>query len=200
MKIIIACERYGIIRDTFIKKGHDAFSCDIEPTEKEGPHIQDDILNHLNDGWDLMIAHPECKYLANSGVWCLHRDPQRWNKMIDAANFFKILLNAPIKKICIENPIQHKYALEIIGRKYSQTIQPWQFGEDASKRTCLWLKNLPNLIPTKIIKKEKYSNQTPSGQNKLGPSVDRSIIRAKTYQGIADAMVEQWTNHLFNNI
>jgi hypothetical protein len=108
------------------------------------------------------------------------------------AMFFKALLDADIERICVENPIMHRYALEIIGVKHSQTIQPWQFGHDASKRTCLWLKNLPFLEPTNIILKERYSNQTPSGQNNLGPSNDRWKIRSMTYQGIADGMAEQW--------
>jgi hypothetical protein len=112
--------------------------------------------------------------------------------MRDGAEFFRLLLNAPIPKIAIENPVMHGYAKEIIGQTYTQTIQPWQFGEDASKRTCLWLKNLPALVPTDVLVKNRYANQTPSGQNNLGPSADRWKERSTTYQGIANAMAEQW--------
>lgn len=202
MKILIACEYSGTVRDAFIKMGHDAISCDLLPTESPGPHYQGDIRDILyKEEWDLIIAHPECTYIANSGVHCLHKDPSRWGKLDTACEFFNLFLDHPCPKICIENPVPHKYALERfspkqelfgIKGKYRQTIQPWQFGEDASKRTCLWLKGLPNLEPTNIIKKKIYDNQTPSGQNKLGPSKDRWKLRSKTYQGIADAMASTW--------
>lgn len=187
MKIGILCEFSGIVRDAFIKKGHDAILCDLLPSNFDGPHIQGDCLEQ-----DLLICHPPCTYLCNSGVHWLNRKEGRWDMMRKAALFFKALLELPVDHICVENPVMHKYALEIIGRNYDQTIQPWQFGEDASKRTCLWLKGLPKLIPTNIIKKDKYSNQTPSGQNNLGPSKDRWKLRSKTYTGIANAMVNQW--------
>lgn len=192
MRVLVACEFSGVVRDAFAKLGHDAWSCDILPTESPGNHIQDDVTKHLRDNWDLMIAHPPCTYLSNSGVHWLHRQEGRWKLMEEGALFFKKLLNAPIKKICVENPIMHKYAKEIIGSNQSQTIQPWQFGHDASKSTCLWIKRLPLLQPTNIIKKDRYANQTPSGQNKLGPSPDRWKLRSVTYQGIADAMAAQW--------
>lgn len=191
MKVLIACEFSGIVRDAFIRKGHDAISCDLLPTDRPGPHIQGDVMDVLDDGFDLMIAHPPCTRLCNSGVHWLNRR-NLWDEMRAGAMFFKALLDADIERICVENPIMHRYALEIIGVKHSQTIQPWQFGHDASKRTCLWLKNLPFLEPTNIILKERYSNQTPSGQNNLGPSNDRWKIRSMTYQGIADGMAEQW--------
>lgn len=142
-------------------------------------------------GWipDLMIAHPPCTFLCNSGVSWINRIPGRMDEVKKASEFFKQLLSMDIDKICVENPIPHKYG-EL--PKYTQVIQPWQFGEDASKRTCLWLKNLPPLVPTKIIKKDKYANQTPSGQNKLGPSPTRWMERSRTYHGIANAMAEQW--------
>ena len=193
MKILIACEYSGTVRDAFIRKGHTAISCDLLPTESPGPHYQGDVREIINQDWDLIIAHPECTYIANSGVHCLHKDESRWAKLDRACDFFNLFLDHDCPKICIENPVPHKYAIERLkGRKYSQTIQPWQFGEDASKRTCLWLKGLPPLLPTNIIKKKTYANQTPSGQNNLGPSKDRWKIRSKTYQGIADAMAEQW--------
>lgn len=196
MNILIACEFSGTVRDSFIKKGHSVLSCDLLPTEKKGPHYQGDIENVLYQDWDLIIAHPPCTYFANSGVSWLHKDPARWIRLDEAAEFFKKFLDHPCEKIAVENPVPHKYAVERINdRKYTQTIQPWQFGHPESKRTCLWLKGLPELQPTNILEKPangKWDNQTPSGQNKLGPSEDRAKIRSLTYQGIADAMAEQW--------
>lgn len=192
MKLIVACEFSQRVTKAFRKEGHEAFSCDILPTDGNPDwHIQDDILNHLDEGWDMMIAHPNCQFLCNSGVWALHKDQSRWAKLDAATEFFNHLQMSDIPKICVENPIPHKYARDKIG-KYTQIVQPWQFGEDAAKATCLWLKNLPNLAPTNIIKKKRYANQTPSGQNKLGPSKDRWKLRSITYQGIAEAMAKQW--------
>ena len=148
MKVLIACEYSGTVREAFKAKGHDAWSCDILPTEIKGQHLEGDVLNFLDRGWDLMIAHPPCTYLCNSGVSWLHRTKGRWEKMVEGAKFFKKLLEAPIKKIVIENPVMHKYAKEIIGRKQDQTIQPYEFAkslgsaDNVSKRTCLWLKKL----------------------------------------------------------
>lgn len=195
LKVLVACEFSGTIRDAFLARGHDAWSCDLLPTEKLGPHIKDDVLKHLDEGWDLMIAHPPCTYLANSGVWVLHRDPGRWTKMEEGAHFFKKFLDADIPSIAVENPIMHKYAVAIIGRRQDQIIQPYEFGHSESKATGLWLKDLPPLIPTKILPlpaKGHWDNQTPSGRNKIGPSPDRGKIRSLTYQGIADAMATQW--------
>lgn len=200
MKILVACEYSGTVRDAFILKGHDAVSCDLLPTEVPGPHIRRDVLEILEDGWDMMIAHPPCTYLCSSGIHWNKRVPGREEKTHEAVLFFMNLMGIGfiahnIPRIAIENPIgimSSKY------RKPDQIIQPWQFGHDASKSTCLWLKGLPPLLPTKIVNgrnvngKIRYSNQTDSGQNKLGPSDDRWKERAKTYQGIADAMAEQW--------
>ena len=191
MKVLVACEFSGIVRDAFIAKGHDAVSCDLLPTERPGPHIQGDVLEILNDGWDLMIAHPDCTRLCNSGVQWLHKR-NLWKEMEAGALFFKTLLDVDIEHIAIENPVMHKYAVRIIGRRQDQSIQPWQFGEDASKRTCLWLRNLPFLQPTSVITKHRYANQSPSGSNKYGPSPDRWKLRSRTFQGIANAMAEQW--------
>jgi len=155
-------------------------------------------MDILSAGWDLMIAHPPCTRLANSGVSWLQRR-NLWNEMTDGANFFKTLMDAPIDHIAIENPIPHKYALQIIGKKYDQIIQPWMFGDPESKATCLWLKNLPKLDPTNILPKPAkgyWNNQTPSGQNKLGPSADRAHNRSRTYPGIALAMADQWVKYL----
>lgn len=192
MRVLVACEYSGVVRDAFLARGHDAMSCDLLPTDVLGPHYQGDVRDVLGDGWDLLIAHPTCTYLCNSGVRWLSTDPSRWAKMEDGAKFFLEMLNAPIPRIAVENPVMHKYAVSIIGRKHDQTVQPWQFGDDASKRTCLWLKNLPKLNPTDVLIKTRYSNQTPSGQNNLGPSKDRWKLRSTTYPGFAKAMATQW--------
>ena len=194
MKVLIACEYSGIVRDAFTIKGHDAWSCDILPTDNpNGNHYEGDVKDILYNDWDLIIAHPPCTYFANSGVRWLYEKPNRWAELDKSAEFFNLFLDHPCEKVAIENPVIHKHALKLINnRKYTQTIQPWQFGHDASKRTCLWLKNLPLLEPTKIVKKARYSNQTPSGQNNLGPSAKRWKIRSETYIGIASAMANQW--------
>lgn len=186
MKILIACEYSAIVRDAFRKLGHDAWSCDILPTEGDPSfHFQGDVMEVLDKGWDMLIAHPPCTRLCNSGVMWLERR-NLWNDMEKGAEFFKKLLEYPIEKIAVENPIPHKYALTLIGRKYDQIIQPWQFGHGETKATCLWLKNLPKLKPTKIVsgREQRLHN--------LPPSKDRAKIRGKTFQGIADAMAEQW--------
>jgi len=247
MRVLIACEYSGTVRDAFTRLGHQAVSCDLLPTDAPGLHYQGPV-EHLLDGWmpvnysadcdpdgdgwcqttnsdpsdcecigptqddieylerdgilfgrpedhlhwDLMIAHPPCTYLSVSGMhWTTRglRDPKLTE---DALAFVNLLLNAPIKKIALENPIS---IISSRIRKPDQIIQPWWFGEDASKKTCLWLKNLPLLDPTDKLpgdNKTRRANQTPSGQNKLGPSADRWKIRSATYQGIADAMAAQW--------
>ena len=194
MKILIACEFSGIVRDAFLKRGHDALSCDLLPTESPGPHYQGDVLDIINDGWDMMIGHPPCTYLANSGVMWLHLRKDRWDQMREGAEFFKTLLNANIPKIAIENPIMHKYALEIIGVKQTQSIQPWQFGHMEKKRTCLWLKGLSKLIPTTNLEKE--TNLLPMKEQQrlhyLSPGKDRAKLRSKTFKGIAQAFANQW--------
>lgn len=136
MKILVACEYSGRVRDAFIAQGHDAMSCDIMPTDADGPHYQGDVMDLINDGWDMMIAHPPCTYLTNAGVTWLHRDPERWALLDAGAAFFKALLDAPIPRICIENPIMHKYAKERIGGiNQTQVIQPWMFGHMEQKAT-----------------------------------------------------------------
>jgi hypothetical protein len=192
MKVLIACEYSGTVRDAFIAKGHDAISCDLLPTDKPGPHYQGDVFDIINDGFDLMIAHPPCTYLSVSGMhWTKRglRDPQLTE---DAATFFMRLAEADIPRIAIENPV---CIMSTRWRKPDQIIQPWQYGHDASKKTCLWLKNLPLLEPTDVLpggSKAIRANQTPSGQNKLGPAADRWKLRSKTYEGIAGAMAAQW--------
>jgi len=193
MKVLVACEFSGRVREAFRRRGFDAWSCDLLPAEDHSPyHIQDDVRKILNEGWTLMIAHPPCTYLANSGVWLLHRNSSRWKKMEEAIEFFLTLWNAPIPHVCIENPIPHRYAIEKIGR-YTQKIQPWQFGEPYSKATCLWLKNLPPLISTCIVadrpKIRQYVIQEP-------PSPARWKNRSRTLPGIAEAMASQWGSFL----
>lgn len=203
MKVLVACEFSGIVREAFRKRGHDAWSCDLLPTEQEGNHIQGNVLDILNDGWDLMIAHPPCTYLAVSGLHWNKKYPERKIKTENSLDFVKLLLNAPINKIALENPVG---CISSRIRKPEQIIQPYQFGDNASKKTCLWLKNLPKLKPTLYIEprmvngKKRWGNQDDKGQNKL--MVDGKWIgfndhrtphlRSVTYQGIADAMAEQW--------
>jgi len=192
MRVLIACEFSGAVRDAFRKRGHDAMSCDLLPTEAPGPHYQGNVLDIMDDGWDLMIAHPPCTYLASSGLHWNKRVPGRAKKTEEALLFVHTLLNAPIPHIALENPIG---CISSRVRKPDQIIQPWQFGHDASKATCLWLKNLPLLIPTDVLpggREARRANQTASGQNKLPPSADRWKLRSVTYTGIAEAMAEQW--------
>ena len=195
MRILIACEYSGTVRDAFAAKGHYALSCDLLPTDASGLHYQGDVFDIINDGWDMMIAHPPCTYLSVSGMhWTTRglRDPQLTE---DALEFVRRLMAARIPRIAVENPIS---VISSRIRKPDQIINPWQFGHDASKRTCLWLKNLPLLTPTDIVEprivngKKRWANQTDSGQNRLPPSDDRWKIRSETYTGIAQAMAEQW--------
>jgi hypothetical protein len=197
MKVLIACEYSGRVRDAFLALDHDAMSCDLLPTDVAGPHYQGDVRDVLHDGWDLMIAHPPCTYLASSGLHWNTKRPERAQQTEEALAFVRLLLDAPIPRIALENPIG---CISTRIRKPEQVIQPYWFGDDASKATCLWLKNLPPLRPTKLIEgrivngKRRWANQTDSGQNRLGPSEDRWKKRSETYQGIAEAMAAQWGN------
>ena len=180
IKVLVACEYSGVVRDAFIKQGHDAISCDLLPTEQPGPHYEGDVLDILNDDWDLMIAHPPCTHLAVSGArW--FKDKQEEQK--EALDFVRVLLDAPIKHIALENPVS---IISSKIRKPDQIIQPWQFGHGETKKTCLWLKNLPLLQPTKIVEGREQRIW------KMPPSKDRWKLRSITYQGIANAMAEQW--------
>ena len=193
MRILIACEFSGIVRDAFIARGHDAVSCDLLPSERPGPHLQRNVLDVLHQlDWDAMIAFPPCTYLCSSGLHWNRRVPGREALTDDAVEFVRQLLSAPIQRIALENPIG---CLSTRIRRPDQIIQPWQFGHDASKATCLWLKRLPPLVPTRVLpggRAARRANQTASGQNKLGPSASRGKDRSRTYQGIADAMASQW--------
>ena len=199
MNILIACEFSGIVRDAFRDKGHNAWSCDLEGVEPNGfwanYHWYGDCRFLIKDApygyWDMMIAHPPCTYLSNSGSRWLYKsdgkkDLERWENMIKGAEFFKELLSAPIQKICIENPIMHGYAKEIIGKRQDQLIQPWMFGHPEVKATCLWLKNLPLLHPTKIME-----GRVPN-IHWAAPGPNRGKERSITYKGIAEAMADQW--------
>lgn len=183
MKVLIACEFSGIVREAFRARGHDAWSCDLLPTEILGHHIQDDVLNHLTDGFDELIGFPPCPRRCNSSVRWLKNNPIRMEQLRADDIFFYKLWNAPIDKICLENPIPHKYTSV---PKYSQIIQPWQFGHGETKATCLWLKNLPKLQPTNIVEGRKARIHLEP------PSPDRWKNRSRTYPGIAQAMAEQW--------
>ena len=193
MRVLIACEFSGIVTNAFRLKGHEAWSCDILPTDSNPDwHIQGDVLKQLDKNWDMMIAHPPCTYLCNSGVSWLHKDESRWVELEKASEFFKTLLEYDIPKICVENPIPHKY-----GKlpKYSQIVQPYEFGHPERKATCLWLKNLPKLKPTNNVKDEML--KLPKTQQQrifYVPIKDRAKNRSITFEGIAQAMVEQWGN------
>lgn len=195
MDIIIACEFSGIVRDEFIKRGHNAVSCDLLDTQRPGPHYKGDIRDIINDGWDMLIAFPPCTYICISGLHWNKKDPERQAKTEEALEFVQFLLDAPIEKISLENPVG---CISTRIRKPDQYIQPYQFGHDASKKTCLWLKGLPPLEPTEFIEPRiinglpRWANQTDSGQNRLSPSKDRWAKRSLTYSGIAKAMAEQW--------
>lgn len=194
MKVLIACEYSGRVRDEFIKLGHDAISCDLLPSDTPGPHYQGDVFDIIGGGYDLMIAHPPCTYLTNSGVTWLHKDIKRWPMLFEGAEFFKKLLNVNIPKIAVENPIMHKYARSIIGVDKSQIVQPWQFGHPESKATCFWLKGLESLKETNNVKEEFLKRDKKDAQrlHYLPPSPDRWKLRSTTFQGIAVAMAQQW--------
>lgn len=192
MNILVACEFSGIVRNEFDKLGHNAWSCDLLPTEIKGNHYQgylEDFIQIYRQ-WDLIIAHPPCTHLAVSGARYFERKRKDGTQQ-KAIDFFMMIVNLNCERICIENPIG---IMSTVWRKPDQIIQPWQFGHPESKKTCLWLKNLPNLIHTHVLYSENglWLNQTRSGQNKLSPSPDRWKQRSRTYVGIAKAMAQQW--------
>jgi len=200
MKVLVACEESQEVCIAFRKLGHEAWSCDLKDCSGGHPewHINDNILNVLNKSekyWDMMIAFPDCIYLCSSGLHWNNKTEGREAKTIRAVAFVRKLMNADIPRIAIENPVGR---LGTAIRKADQYIQPYQFGHDASKKTGLWLKNLPELEQTKYIEprivngKKRWGNQTDSGQNRIGPSDTRSQERAKTYTGIAEAFALQW--------
>ena len=183
-KVLVACEYSGRVRDAFIKQGCDAVSCDLLPTDQQGPHYQGNVLDIIHDGWDLMVAHPPCTHLAVSGARWFHK---KQKEQAEALDFVRILMEAPIKHIALENPIS---IISSKIRKPDQIIQPWMFGHGETKATCLWLKNLPNLEPTNVV--DGRENKI----HKMPPSPERWKLRSLTYQGVADAMAIQWSTHL----
>ena len=203
MRVLIACEYSGRVRDAFNRvPGVEAMSCDLLPTDSPGPHHQGSVLDILGDGWDMMIAFPPCTFLCSSGLHWNKRRPGRAEKTEEALDFVRQLLEAPIPRIALENPVG---CISTRIRKFDQAIQPYQFGHDASKKTCLWLKRLPLLEPTSFIEprivdgRKRWGNQTDSGQNRLGPSSDRWKIRSETFSGVAQAMADQWSGLDFSH-
>lgn len=185
--MLVACEFSGTVRDAFLEAGHDAMSCDLLPTESPGPHYKGDVRDVLDEGWDLMVAHPPCTYLANSGVRWLYERENRWQDLIDGAVFFRDLLLADIPKVCVENPVMHKWARKIVGRGPDQTVQPYEFGHPEQKRTCFWLHGLPPLSPTNVVEgREQRVWKEP-------PGPDRWKERSRFFPGIAQAMADQWS-------
>lgn len=183
MKILIACEFSGIVREAFAARGHDAWSCDLLPTEIPGNHIHDDVLNHLDENWDGLIGFPPCTRRCNSGVRWLKNNPERMELLRQDDLFFNTLWYSKIPKICLENPIPHRYTAVV---DYSQIIQPWQHGHGETKATCLWLKGLPKLVPTKIVEGRE------ARIHKMPPSDHRAKDRSRTFQGFAEAFASQW--------
>lgn len=194
MLILVACEFSGRVRDAFLAAGQDAISCDLLPSEVPGPHIRADVREVLHWGWDMMVAHPPCTYLANSGVRWLYnpdgtKNEDRWENLYKDAAFFNALLNAPIPKIAVENPIQHIHARELI-RKRDQVLHPRMFGHGESKTMWFWLKGLPRLVPTNIVEESRPT------VHREPPSPERWKNRSRTYTGLAEAMAAQWSEHV----
>jgi hypothetical protein len=191
MRVLVACEFSGVVRNAFRRMGHEAWSCDLLPADDRSDfHIQGDARDVLNDGWDLlMVAHPPCTRLCNSGVrWLAERG--LWRELDEAADLFSAFWNAPIERIAVENPVMHRHAKARI-RNYAepaQSVQPWQFGHGETKRTCLWLRNLPPLKPTCIV-----DGRTPR-VHRMPPGPNRWKERSRTFTGIADAMAQQWSH------
>lgn len=195
MKVLVACEYSGTVRDAFLARGHDAMSCDLLPTDVPGPHYQGDVRDILDKDWDLMVAHPDCTYLCRAGQRWLHAEPDerpgklkglpRYHAMWEAVQFFRTLQNAPIPMIAVENPRPNSEVVPFIG-KPTQVIQPWEHGHGETKATGLWLKGLPEIVPTNVV----------AGRHgavwRMGPSPDRWKLRSITYPGIAAALAAQW--------
>jgi hypothetical protein len=202
VKVLIACEESGRVRDAFLALGHDAISCDLEDTRSPGPHYKGDVRDILGDGWDLMIAHPECTRLTNAGVrWLINAPPpgrtfpEMWTSLFDAAEFYRALRDAPIPRKAIENPIMHKYARDLCRPGPRQVVQPWWFGEEAFKATGLELINLPPLVPTNKLTPPKPGTEEHKNWSfihRMTPGPNRKRDRSVTFQGIAEAMAMQW--------
>lgn len=197
-RILLACEYSGVMRDAFIERGHDVVSCDFEPGEGKhvDRHYRGDVRDLLQPGrFDAMIGHPSCTYLCNSGVrWLYNADgshnDERWENLREGAEFFKLLWDADIPHIALENPVMHRYAKELIGADFTFSLQPWQHGHGEVKRTCFWLKNLPPLTPTNIV-----SGREPK-VHFASPGKDRWKIRSRTYEGVGQAAADQWGTYI----
>lgn len=198
-RILVACEYSGRVRDAFRARGYDAVSCDLLPSEAPGPHIQGDVLALLREPWALVVAHPPCTYLANSGVrWLQPKDSddmverirvaERWDNMRAGAAFFLACLNANAPRVAVENPVMHGHARDLVGSRPSFTVQPWQFGDDFKKRTCFWTRGLPPLRPTSQLD----GTTARADCHMAPPGPDRWKDRSRTYPGIARAIAEQW--------
>ena len=186
MRVLVACEYSGVVRDAFRERGHDAVSADLLPTERPGPHHQGDVVPLLKEPWDLLIAHPPCTRLCNSGVRWLH-ERDLWDDLRVAAAFFRLFLDAPVRRIAVENPVMHGHAVELVGRRHDFTCQPYDFGDPYTKRTCFWTRNLLPLLPT-------HSRPTDirAEVHRMPPGPDRAKLRSRTYPGMARAMADQW--------
>lgn len=196
MRVLVACEFSGRVRDAFLARGHDAWSCDIEPTEVPGPHIQADIFSVIENGWDLVVAHPPCKYLCSMGIWWNHKRPARWPLTDSAFDFVRDIWSSSVPRLCIENPVGY---LNSNWQKPSQIINPWMFGDPFTKPTCLWLRGLPTLVPTDIVSKgdfyiKKNGRRMSKWSHRFSSSrpVERAKNASRTFPGIALAMASQW--------
>ena len=205
LRVLVACEYSGTVRDAFIRAGHDATSCDLLPSESDaGPHYQGDVFDIIDKGWDLMVAHPPCTYLTNAANGSLYKTepsktgalvgPHRWAALIDGAVFFKSLLNAPIPRVAVENPRMNPYAVKVIGRGADQTVQPYEFGQPETKGVSLWLRGLPPLVGTEDVKAAMLAlpYRERAKVHSASPGPDRSKARSMFFPGIADAMAAQW--------
>lgn len=198
LRVLVACEYSGTVRDAFIRAGHDALSCDLEPTQVPGPHHHGDVMDIIDWGWDLAIMHPPCTYLTNAGVRWLSTEQGRWKELIDGAVFFREMLNAPIPHIAVENPIMHKYAAKIIGARQTQVVQPWEFGHPETKGVGLWLKNPPPLAGTNNVREHMLTlpMKERSRVHYASPGADRWKVRSLFFEGIANAMADQWGGYV----
>jgi hypothetical protein len=194
MRVLVGCEYSGTVRDAFTALGHDAMSCDLLPTESPGPHHRGDVFDVIDEGWDMAVFHPPRTYLTNSGVRWLHTEPGRWQHLIDGAVFFRRLLEAPIPRVAVENPIMHRYAAAIVGRRHTQIVQPWMFGHTETKATGLWLRGLPPLLATEDVKAAMLALPVAERAkvHYAPPGPDRWKLRSTTLPGLAAAMAMQW--------
>jgi hypothetical protein len=195
MRVLVACEFSGIVRQAFTEVGHYAVSADLLPTEIPGRHYHGNVLKILDSNWDLIIAHPPCTYLALSGVQWIHKRPERWQLMLEAVDFFNKFLACQCQRVCVENPIMHSYATQRIHRPHTQIIKPHAFGHPVKKATCLWLKNLPQLKATNNVHLEMFMSESSAAKIHMAPdSKNRAKERSRTFTGIAQAMASQWGN------